>query len=560
MDWTPLELAVADEISQRDASIGAHTRRIHGVVHTPKEVARFIASSVFSRLQDLQVDLDEVTVVDPACGPGTFFAAWRAVGGRGRLVGTDVDADAIQRASRLMPESRWTVGDALASVPTYRGTVVVLGNPPWASRSYSRGAETLLGDFRRDEQGRAIGGKVGVLSDDYVRFLRWSAEVARRASCGVLGLVTNGSYLDGVPHRGMRSALRRWFGSVDLVDLGGSALVARARRDDNLFGVRPSAAVLFADTREARRPTRYAKVRGRAEDKLAALASLTFETVDDDRGTGEDARFVPIARGWPSSWVSVLDAMPFHAEGVQTNRDEFAIDASRDRLRARLDAFLRGDITLAAKPHFDPEAAKAKLARKLNEGAEIIAPIAYRPLDTRFMCTVSPTCHRPRPRLLRAMSRSPFALVTVGKDRGDKSFAHYGLVSSIPDSSYLSSRSSCRTRALPFVNPDGEPNVNETLAQTSCPESFALWAIAWISSSRYADTFQDVLRLGPPKVPPFAETLAAAMKSASWRLGQPQPGPIKIAVGHRELSVSYTFLQAKTQIEKQVASAFDDAC
>src|SRR5690606_15742527 len=86
-------------------------------------------------------------------------------------------------------------------------TRVVLGNPPWASRSANRGArevEALLEDFRRDGTGaRLVERKLGVLSDDYVRFFRWSAEVVRRApGGGIVALVTNGSFLDGPVHRG----------------------------------------------------------------------------------------------------------------------------------------------------------------------------------------------------------------------------------------------------------------------------------------------------------------------------------------------------------------------
>ena len=559
-DWTALELAAEREASWRDVFVGQDARRAHGVVHTPKEIARFIASSVLSRLKTLEVDLDDVTVIDPACGPGTFFAAWRALGGGGHLVGVDLDPDAITRAARLMPDATWRVGDALAKIPRHKGPVVVLGNPPWSGRSFSRGAEELLADFRRDHQGRAIAGKVGVLSDDYVRFVRWSAEVARRAPLGVVGLVTNSSYLDGVPHRGMRSALRSWFGALDIVDLGGSALVARARRDDNLFGVRPGAAVLFADTRSSRQPTRYAKVRGRAADKLVALDSLAFETVDDERVDGEDACFVPITRAWPSSWVSVLDAMPFHAEGVQTNRDDFAIDSSRDVLLDRLKSFVNGEVSLAAKSHFDPQAARRKLAAHLDAGEDIVTPIAYRPFDPRYVCSISPACHRPRPRLQRAMEKSPFALVTVGKDRGDKPFAHYGLVTSAPDSSYLSSRSSCRTRALPFVNEKGESNIDAARAGTDSPEAFALWALAWMSTSRYADAFQDVLRLGPPRVPPLAESLAAKLLKHTRVVGTPTPGRETVTLGHRQILVSGKYVKAKAQIDVHIASAFDDCC
>src|SRR5690606_21336320 len=129
---------------------------------------------------------------------------------------------------------------------------LVLGNPPWAAKSGSAAraaSDALLADFRRDERGAPLDQrKLGVLPDDYVRFLRWGAEVVRRApGGGALAMVTNGSYLDGAVHRGVRAALLRWFAWVDIIDLGGSALLARepgSAPDQNVFGVRPGPAVI----------------------------------------------------------------------------------------------------------------------------------------------------------------------------------------------------------------------------------------------------------------------------------------------------------------------------
>ncbi len=110
------------------------------------------------------------------------------------------------------------------------------------------GRTALLGRVRADVRVE-VGGKtplqerkVGVLSDVYVRFLRWAFEGLRRApSGGVLGLVTNASFLDGPVHRGMRAAMGRWSEAIEVFDFGGSALTARDTKvDDNVFGVRPA--------------------------------------------------------------------------------------------------------------------------------------------------------------------------------------------------------------------------------------------------------------------------------------------------------------------------------
>ncbi|MBK6808579.1 MAG: hypothetical protein IPG81_06695 [Sandaracinaceae bacterium] len=62
-----------------------------------------------------------------------------------------------------------------------------------------------------------------MLSDAYVRFLRWACEaVSVRGRGGVVSLVANASFIDGPVHRGLRAALCRWFEGVSVWDLGGA--------------------------------------------------------------------------------------------------------------------------------------------------------------------------------------------------------------------------------------------------------------------------------------------------------------------------------------------------
>src|SRR5690606_16504947 len=101
-----------------------------------------------------------------------------------------------------------------------------------------------MDEFARDAMGAPLRtGKLGVLSDDYVRFFHWALSLVKAApGGGVVAMVTNSSFLEGPGHRGMRHAILRASASVDVLDLGGSSLTARRDAPDgNLFGVRPGA-------------------------------------------------------------------------------------------------------------------------------------------------------------------------------------------------------------------------------------------------------------------------------------------------------------------------------
>ena len=61
------------------------------------------------------------------------------------------------------------------------------------------------------------------LDDDYLKFVRLGQHLIDRARMGVLGLITNSSYLDGLVHRKMRESLLRSFPSAMILDLHGNS-------------------------------------------------------------------------------------------------------------------------------------------------------------------------------------------------------------------------------------------------------------------------------------------------------------------------------------------------
>ncbi|HKU41780.1 MAG TPA: type ISP restriction/modification enzyme, partial [Polyangiales bacterium] len=497
----PAELLARTAAETRDEVLRGDRarRRAHGVVHTPPEIAR-CALGVLDELMRARLGVSGVCdagvqLVEPACGPGALLAAalrlWQL---RGRapgfaLRGIDLDADALRAAAELAPHApadfELLLSDALreplllelASDPDR--VLAVVANPPWASARADKTPhmQELLEDFRRDAGGMLLPErKLGVLSDTYVRFFRLCAEAARRAPRGAaLALISNGSFLDGPVHRGMRAALLRWFDAVYVLDLGGSALVSRAGlgRDDNVFGVRPSVTIswLCRSAGEGERDGElyYARLRGARADKLARLEAASLGELGFERLAPEQPllRFVPRVAARSSKyarWPSLAEWLPFQREGVQTNRDRLAIDVDRARLLERLRAFARGaelpELGAREQAHFSVKQARRNLAEALErDEAACSRPIAYRPFDVRWFCAVTPLCHRPRPELLRAIEHAPDVLASVRKDRGFNRYAHFAAAAHVIDNCLLSARSSCRARAFPARTPDGEDNL-----------------------------------------------------------------------------------------------------
>src|SRR5690606_28715565 len=93
------------------------------------------------------------------------------------------------------------------------------------------------------------------LSDDYIMFLALGTHVLRRTNCGVLGMVTRGTYLTGRLHRGLRKQFIDWIDLVAVAGLHGSLKVGlreerRAQvaegRDENVFAIQQGVAIIHA--------------------------------------------------------------------------------------------------------------------------------------------------------------------------------------------------------------------------------------------------------------------------------------------------------------------------
>ena len=390
-DLVTLTLLAAQERARGGARADLRAR---GVVPTPSVLARRAVARVDALLRtELGVTAglasERVVIVDPAVGTGVWLAAvlelTRARGAAGQLLGFDSDPQALSVAAGLLEPEAKRQGASLtlrcantlelaAPFPDLASVRVILGNPPWAARSLARGgplSDAWLTEFHRDHTGAPLGERrLGVLSDDYVRFFRWALEHARTAPQGALVcFATNASFLDGPVHRGMRAALLRGFDQLELLDLGGNSLLSRAaerERDDNVFGVRVGAALTWALRKPAHlrsderaSPVRFAALRGSLAQKLSVLSGASPRLVEHTP-RGPWFRFRPEGKGaQPAPGFSIADALPFQREGIQTNRDAVATAGSHAELAQRVRDLIAGRLVLPTLRHFDPARARA---------------------------------------------------------------------------------------------------------------------------------------------------------------------------------------------------------
>ena len=320
--------------------------------------------------------------------------------------------------------------------------MVVLGNPPYSGHSANKGAwikgllRGLDGARKTDSYFFVDGQPLGErnpkwLNDDYVKFIRFAQWRIERTGEGVLGFVTNHSYLDNPTFRGMRRSLMETFDEIYLLDLHGNAKKRERApdggKDENVFDIQQGVAVgLFVKRRNAGDATArvfHADLWGEREagqegGKYGWLEANDIETTSWERLAPKPPFYLFIPRDERLSeeyqaGVSLTDIFPVNSVGVVTARDKLAIQwtaeemqhvaadlASRDAEDAR-NAFSLG------KDSSDWKVADAQRdIRDHPDAGRCVAPILYRPFDVRFTYYTGRAggfiC-RPRPKVMRHM-------------------------------------------------------------------------------------------------------------------------------------------------------------
>ena len=329
--------------------------------------------------------------------------------------------------------------NAAAEVKRDRPIMVVLGNPPYSVSSANKGEhiERLMERYKaavRSEQ------NIQPLSDDYIKFIRFAHDHIERTGYGVIGMITNHTYLSGLIHRGMREELMKTFDEIYVLNLHGNALVGETTPDggldENVFDIRQGVAIsLLVKKREGEglAQVKYADLWGRQEGKYRYLWENDVSTTEWQalEPVSPYFFFVPkdfdLLSEYEQGW-NVADILPVHSTGIKTHRDHFVIDFDPERLQARIAAFrdeslsdneVRERFQLRDTRDWKLSEARAKLQAREDWDKDFNLCL-YRPFDIRSIYYSGDVIELPRPEVMQHMLKDNLALVTTRVYRGDR--------------------------------------------------------------------------------------------------------------------------------------------
>ena len=444
---------------------------------------------------------------------------------------------------------------------------VLVGNPPYSGHSANKG-DWIRDLLRGNDHGLFVenyfevgGGPLNErnpkwLNDDYVKFIRLAHREIERTGLGLIGFITNHSYLDNPTFRGMRESLAATFPAVYLLDLHGNYKKKEhapdGGRDENVFDIQQGVAIglfmkpvqtvlprcsladLWGEREAAGRGGKYGWLEG--NDVL----STTWNALSPKPPLRLFVQRNEVLQGEYETGWRLTDILPVNSVGIVTARDKLAIQWTMKDMERVVEDFVARepeDARSFYKLGKDARDWKVQLAQEdVLEGDGLVCSVLYRLFDRRFTYYTGNSrgfiC-MPRPQVMRHM--------LVGQNLGLIScrqqsqigveWGYCGVTQSIIESCAISNKTkeinylfplyTYPAATLTYVSVDREPNLDPKftqaftsnigldfiadgigdLAATFGPEDIFHYLYAVLHSPEYRRRYADFLKSDFPHVP-----------------------------------------------------------
>jgi hypothetical protein len=288
---------------------------------------------------------------------------------------------------------------AVNEIKRHKRFTVVIGNPPYSNFGMMNKIPFIMGlleDYKRGLDEKKLN-----LDDDFIKFMRLAQWAIATTGCGVIGAITNNTFIDGITHRQMRAAIRSGFPKIFVLDLHGSSSKKETcpdgTKDENVFDIQQGVGVsLFVSKATEHSHVSHADVWGVSGSKYIKLEKSSVLSTEWKKIIPEQPYHFFVPKDFRqldeySIYPSLTDVFSVNGPGVKTERDGVSIHWRLDELKQAVKAFkevpedhLRAQFELGPDSR-DWKITNAKADVIKNDKPACYTRISYRPFDERHI-------------------------------------------------------------------------------------------------------------------------------------------------------------------------------
>ncbi len=582
------------------------TSKSRGVYYTPPPIVNFIVRAVDDILKetfgirDGLADHNRVTVLDFACGTGTFLLEvfqrifdniGGADSGRADLIvrehllknlfgfeyliapytiahlklsqylqdqkhplknGERLQVFLTNTLEPIEPQPNLLLPAIGAEVKAAQAVkeqpiLVITGNPPYSGHSKNKGAwiTAQIAKYREEfpELSKPAQGKW--LQDDYVKFIRFAQIKMEPVKEGVVGIITNHSWLDNPTFKGMRKSLMATFNQIYVLDLHGNTKKKERApdggEDQNVFDIEQGVAIsLLVKGQDVERGVWHSDLWGKrlAKYRFTALGSKSSVVWTRLEPEAPDWLLKPqdadLRRQYREFWSipAIFSPVGDSAPGIVTTQDEFAISFSAEEAKAKVGKFLgtsteeeaRHLFRLCSQNQWNYTRAKSELPAL--DLAKTTVEIVFRPFDDRWTIWDRNVAVHRRERVMRHFKTSNIGLITtrITKDEGTVFCTMHPIAhksASAYDISYVFPLHLSDNARRENFSPDFRAFLDARYEHHYTPEEILGYIYAVLHVPAYRARYAEFLRTDFPRVPfPDKADAFETLSGLGWALVQ----------------------------------------
>lgn len=404
--------------------------------------------------------------------------------------------------------------------------MVIMGNPPYSVSSQNKGdwIQDLIKEYKKDLNERKIN-----LDDDYIKFIRLSESLIEKNGSGIVAMITNNSFIDGVTHRQMRKHLLETFDSIYVLDLHGSSkkkeTALDGSKDENVFAIQQGVSISILVKKDSKKKglgvAYHAELYGKQKIKFEALDNATINNLNWKKLDYQEPYYFFVPKDFASSkdyedGFKLSELFAISNTGIQTKRDNLTIHFNvADLDEAKKDLISLDEISLKKKYELPADGRDWTIAgakKDVIENEPIVQKILYRPFDIRNTLYTGKTkgfLAYPRAETSKHLvNKENISLITLRLNGENERFV-------VLETKYLIEKGSLASGNYSFFPlyvyaEDGSkiPNLKKSIVAEiekvtgdTTPENILDYIYATLHSPSYRSKYREFLKIDFPRVP-----------------------------------------------------------